>query len=128
MIEREDKLNNWKDYSDDRCIEQYVTAEIYLNETESKDSSQQKFDFTIGNQSCNGSANEICNGFLRPSTKYAVTVRGYTSHGFSDSTYIQYKTEKPLAFLLIFAAIVSILFSAFFIGLAISWRNNKKAK
>ena len=128
LTEHEGDLNSWKpDSGDKSCIKQYMAHEIKLNKSTTRDHSENRLVVIIGDETCDGSGN-FCNGPLRPSTRYAVMVRGYTNIGFTDSNMIPYETQKPLAFLLIFSAIVSILFSAFFIGLAISWRNNKNAK
>jgi protein-tyrosine phosphatase len=66
--------------------------------------------------------NEICNGPLKPGTKYALTMRFYTDNGFADSAFINFDTDKQTPIVAIIISFVVIMCIVFVIGFYITYK------
>lgn len=91
---KDDEKNKmtWKDAMQETCIPQYQ-ADVIVKEDflQAKANNEQGVLVrSIGTSACSD-ASSHCNGPLRPGTKYAITLRLYTSTGFADSQYIESK-------------------------------------
>lgn len=74
--------------ADEQCIPQYHTGSI-INDAVSaslKSEGSDAISFTLGTDICDSL--RLCNGALVPGIKYALTLRVFTSKGFSDTKYI----------------------------------------
>lgn len=108
------------------CIPQYQTGSMFeadITLQPKADFEDENFIFPIGISSCE--TNNYCNGPLKPGTLYALTLRFYTSTGFTDSDYIEIRTEKEIQLLTILLSCLLVLSVAFIVGFYISFKRTK---
>ncbi|KAI4463580.1 cytokine receptor [Holotrichia oblita] len=95
-----------------------------------QDTRSANYTFVIGNGNCSTDNSSYCNGPLKPETRYAIRIRGYTSNAYRDTSVIYFTTlpeETYLALILglIFGLLAAIMLLTFIFFL---WCRKKKEK
>uniref|UniRef100_A0A1L8DL57 protein-tyrosine-phosphatase n=2 Tax=Nyssomyia neivai TaxID=330878 RepID=A0A1L8DL57_9DIPT len=111
----------WQEAIEFSCIPQYQTTCIRWPPGEKTTD----FIYTIGQDDCED-AEGFCNGHLRPNTEYSVVIRTFTSHGFSDSAVMRFRTDALVALTVIIGIVTGCLLVAFIVGLFIAKRTMLK--
>ena len=130
------RVNSWHDVQNDACQRQYqATPErhsvglVPLGETLTmRQEAEENLEIQIGTQNCPSirTDRQFCNGPLRPGTKYAVVLRLFTESGFTDNSYLVLETVSEIKLSLIVLMVVSVLLSAFLVGVIIVLRKRNQ--
>jgi hypothetical protein len=128
LIQNDPKTKTWKEIEDAACIPLYQTGSITEETLSSMRRSLEEshFVFTIGTETCE--TNSYCNGALKSGRTFAMTMRFYTSQGWSDTDYIAIKTKNEVPLTLISISILSVMFAVFVVGFYISYRKTRTLK
>jgi TM proximal of protein tyrosine phosphatase, receptor type J len=128
FIENEPKTKTWKEIEGNTCVPLYQTGSI-SEETmtpSSRNSEENYFAFTVGTDTCE--TNSYCNGPLRAGRIFVLTMRVFTSRGWTDTDYITIKTENEVPLMLISISILSVMLIVFVAGFYISYRKTRTLK
>jgi protein-tyrosine phosphatase len=107
------------------CIPQYHADNIYNQRDRSRGIDSLIY-IGIGNENCEiQNSPPLCNGPLKPGTKYALTMRFYTESGYADSEYITIITDKEIPLLTIILSLLIVMVIVFTIGFYITYKKTR---
>jgi ATP-dependent Zn protease len=95
-------LLSWGEADRESCVPQYQTGSMTYSSLMDNVVILENFvEFSIGTESCyltNLSYNDrlYCNGPLRPGTHYTLTLRVFTSSGWSDTHQMRFETKRQI--------------------------------
>ncbi|KAL5288781.1 hypothetical protein ACFFRR_009161 [Megaselia abdita] len=116
---------SWSDVAHADCVQQYQTTNEEWNivgvDGRDGSSDQKLVQYTIGTDKCAIDKEEYCNGPLKPSTYYNVTLRIFTRNSYRDIHVKDFSTESLIRLYVIVFSILGCLLVAFFGGFMYLW-------